>query len=254
MTRKSLNRTIHRVYLTLGLVLVIALAAKLAGVVPGLAQPFVDVAARLYEFIKEMAPLLIAVLATYLASAFQKRSKFTSGLEQEWRSIVSTKNALYSFCEKGYPTAEDYIDTFCRISETLDTMRIIYSNVGETDQLIGLYPYAPLHDMRRALATLDPRKNKNITPEYRKLVRDAILQSFYALRENFLEELDLEEPVHPLLISGGHRLKVPGYSGAAKRVHDSQRQRQNTLDQAQGASRREDIDSLLGELYAREQS
>ena len=95
MTRKSLNRTIHRVYLTLGLVLVIALAAKLAGVVPGLAQPFVDVAARLYEFIKEMAPLLIAVLATYLASAFQKRSKFTSGLEQEWRGIVSTKNALY---------------------------------------------------------------------------------------------------------------------------------------------------------------
>ena len=29
-------------------------------------------------------------------------------------------------------------------------------------------------------------------------MRDAILQSFYALRENFLEELDLEEPSHPL--------------------------------------------------------
>jgi len=37
--------------------------------------------------------------------------------------------------------------------------------------------------------------------ETRALVRDAILQSFYALRETFLEELALEEPNHSLLIS-----------------------------------------------------
>ncbi len=37
-------------------------------------------------------------------------------------------------------------------------MRSVYQNVGETNDLIGLYPYAPLHDMRRALQTLDPRK------------------------------------------------------------------------------------------------
>ena len=133
-------------------------------------------------------------------------------------------------------------------------MRIVYCNVGETDDLIGLYPYAPLHDMRRALQTLDPRKNKAITPEYRKLVRDAILQSFYALRENFLEELDLEEPGHPLLISGGRRLKVSGSGRSAKRAQDVQRQRQNEKDKAEEGTRREDIDGLLAELYHREQS
>ena len=59
--------------------------------------------------------------------------------------------------------------------------------------------------MRRALQTLDPRKN----PQARRRRAcatwraTAILQSFYALRETFLEELDLEEPDHPLLISGG---------------------------------------------------
>ena len=201
-----------------------------------------------------MAPLLIAVVATVLASAFQKRSKFTASLEQEWRSIVSTKNALYEFCEKAYPTAEDYLAAFCRISETLDTMRIVYRNVGETDELIGLYPYAPLHDMRRALVTLDPRKNKNVTPEYRKLVRDAILQSFYALRENFLEELDLEQPVHPLLISGGRRLKQTGQTPTARRVESQQRARQIEHDKFHATSRREELDALLGDLYAREQA
>ncbi len=68
---------------------------------------------------------------------------------------MRTKAALYAYCEKTYPTADDYIAAYCRISETLDNMRIVYSNVGETDELIGLYPYAPLHDMRRALQTID---------------------------------------------------------------------------------------------------
>lgn len=260
MTRQSLNRTISRVYMALALVLLVAFATKLAGYVPGLGAALglsddgIGLAARIYEFIKEMAPLLIAVLATYLASALQKRSKFTASLEQEWRALVATKNALYAFCEMAYPTADDYVATFCRMSETLDNMRIIYRNVGETDELIGIYPYVPLHDMRRALQTLDPRKNKNVTPEYRKLVRDAILHSFYALRENFLEELDLEEPVHPLLISGGRRLKVPGFSAPAQRLQERQRDRQNARDSEQRSSRREDIDGLLGELHAREQA
>ena len=254
MTRTSLNRTLRLVYVVLGLVLVLALCAKMAGQIPWLPAPLAKLADALYEYLKEMAPLMIAVLGTLLASAFQRRSKFTSSLEQEWRGIVATKSALYAFCEKAYPTADDYVAAFCRISETIDNMRIVYCNVGETDDLIGLYPYAPLHDMRRALQTLDPRKNKAITPEYRKLVRDAILQSFYALRENFLEELDLEEPGHPLLISGGRRLKVSGSGRSAKRAQDVQRQRQNEKDKAEEGTRREDIDGLLAELYHREQS
>jgi hypothetical protein len=40
--------------------------------------------------------------------------------------------------------------------------------------------------MRRALQTLDPRKNPAPDAEARALVRDAMLQSFYALRETFL--------------------------------------------------------------------
>ena len=254
MTSISLKRTLAFVYITLSLVLLVAFVAKLAAQVSWPPELTPKLAGTIYEFLREMAPLLIAVLATLLASAFQRRTKFTTSLEQEWRGIVGTKNALYAFCEKAYPTADDYIAAFCRISETLDNMRIVYRNVGETDALIGLYPYAPLHDMRRALQTLDPRRNKNVTPEYRKLVRDAILQSFYAVRENFLEELDLEEPAHPLLISGGKRLKLPGYAEPAKRMQDRQRKRQNEFDRTLEGTRREDIDSLLGELYAREQN
>ena len=126
-------------------------------------------------------------------------------------------------------------------------MRSVYRNVGETDDLVGLYPYAPLHDMRRALQTLDPRKTPSPDAEARNLVRDAILQSFYALRETFLEELDLEQPDHPLLISGGRRAKRSGSAGGARRAQGRQRVRQD-----RAASPDPRIDEMLAELYAKE--
>ena len=249
MTRSSLNTTLHRAYLLLFVLLAVAFSARLAEHIPGFPPSRIELAQHIYEYMRDMALVFITVIAAYLANVFQKRSKFVESLEEEWRGIVRTKSALYSFCEKSFPTADDYIAAFCRISETLDNMRIVYSNAGETDDLVGLYPYAPLHDMRRALQTLDPRKNQNITPEHRKLVRDAILQSFYALRENFLEELDLEAPDNPLLISSGRRLKKPGATRRAKALQEQQKRRQGKDD----IGRRPDIDKLLTDLYAKEQ-
>ena len=255
MTRHSLRRTLSRLYLFLGVILAISLLAKFADYIPLLKLLGLEAGLKdIYEFLRDMSLLIATGGVAYISNVYQKRSNFVNSLEAEWRALVATKNSLYAFCEKPYPTAEDYIDAFCKLSASLDNMRIIYRNVGETDDLIGLYPYTPLHDMRRALMTLDPRKTKDINPEYRKLVRDAILQSFYALRETFLEELDLEQPGHPLLISGGRRLKKPGATAAANRMQKRQRDHQDKTAPAPANSRGEEIDALLSELHQREQA
>ena len=249
MTRTSLNRTLRRAYVILGFVLVIALVARLSDHIPGLSGSGAEqILKDIYDYLKDMALVLVTVVAAYLANVFQKRSKFVESLEQEWRGIVTTKTALVSYCDRPYPSLEDYLKAYCRISETIDNMRIVYRNAGETDKLVGLYPYAPLHDMRRALQWLDPRKKPNTAASERKLAQDAILQSFAALRENFLEELDLEEPRHPLLISGGRRLKRPGAKRAARSEQERQRKRQDGEPQA-----RPDVDTLLSHLYYDEQ-
>lgn len=249
MTRHQLARTLRRSTSLLVLVLVVSFVAKLADNIPGLAgTPAEKIAGQIYEYLKDMALVLITVVAAYLASVFQKRSKFIESLEEEWRGIVKTKSALYAYCEKPYPSSDDYIAAFSRISETIDSMRIVYRNAGETNDLIGLYPYAPLHDMRRALSAIDPRKRQNIAPADRKLVQDAVLQSFYALRENFLEELDLQQPAHPLLISGGRRQKQPGASRAARAQQDAQRK----ANDGNGDGARPDIDAFLERLYLAE--
>jgi len=250
MTRSNLKRTLRRVYLLLAAVLAVSFLAKVADHVPGLAGTGPEKLLKDgYEYLRDMSLLIATGGVAYITNVFQKRHGFVEALKEEWRDIIATKSALFAYTQLERPTPEQYMATFCRLSETIDNMRSVYRNVGETDDLVGLYPYAPLHDMRRALQTLDPRKNPDAGPEARALVRDAILQSFYALRETFLEELDLEQPDHPLLISGGRRAKKSGSTATARRAQERQRARQ---DREPSPDPR--IDELLAQLYARESS
>ncbi len=248
MTRVSVNRTLKRLYWLLTAVLLLLLASKFADDVSGLPPFVVSAANKVYDFMRDMSLLIATGGVAYLSNIFQKRSKFVESLEEEWRNIVRTKSALLSTCEKPYLATDDYLAAFYKISETIDTMRIVYKNSGETSTLVGLYPYAPLHDMRRALQTLDPRINPEATADQKTLVREAILQSFFALRETFLEELDLEEPQSPLLISGARRLKVPGADMAARIMQDHQRRR---LERE--PAQKPEVDAFLTALRTREE-
>ena len=250
MTRSTLKRALRRIYALLVLVLGISFLAKIADHVPVLdGSGFEKFLKDSYEYLRDMSLLIATGGVAYITNMFQKRSSFVEGLKEEWRDIIATKSALFAYTQLERPTREQYIATFCRLSETIDNMRSVYQNVGETKSLIGLYPYAPLHDMRRALQTLEPRKNPDADEDARNLVRNAILQSFYALRENFLEELDLQEPDHPLLISSGRRAKKSGSTSNARRAQDRQRARQDRVPPPDPR-----IDEMLAQLYDKENS
>lgn len=250
MTRTILKRTLRRIYALLIIVLGISFFAKIADHIPFIAGTGPEKLLKdAYEFLRDMSLLIATGGVAYVANVYQKRSSFIEALKEEWRDIIAAKSALFSYTQLERPTLEQYLATFCRLSETIDNMRSVYQNVGETADLIGIYPYAPLHDMRRALQTLDPRKAPNADAEARNLARDAILQSFYALRETFLEELDLEEPDHPLLISGARRVKTSGATRVGRRAQERQQGRQDRVPSPDPR-----IDAMLAELNAKENS
>jgi hypothetical protein len=250
VTRSTLTRTLRRVYLVLILVLGISFVARIADYVPFLAGTGAERLLKdTYEFLRDMSLLIATGGVAFIANVYQKRQSFIDALKEEWRDIIAAKSALFTYTQYERPSLDQYLATFFKLSETIDNMRSVYRNVGETGALIGLYPYAPLHDMRRALQTLDPRENPDADVEARTLVRDAILQSFYALRETFLEELDLEEPDHPLLMSGGRRIKT---SGATQTALDALKRQKARQERAGAPDPR--IVALLSELRTKEET
>jgi hypothetical protein len=249
MTRRRLSRTLTLTFLFLGAVLALAAAARFAyPMLPRDSQAH-HVLLATYEYLKDMSLLIATGGVAYLSNVYQKRSSFIEALRQEWNEILRAKSAVFAFTHIDAPTHSQYVDTFCVVSETIDNMRVVYRNVGETSELIGLYPYAPLHDIRRALQTIDPRKRPSTTADERKLVRDAMLQSFYALRECFLEELDLDEPSNPLLIHSGRRTKRPGSSSASRSM-----QARQSVERRKMPDNNLDVDAMLSALYEKEQA
>lgn len=250
MTRSSLRRTMRVSYVVLALVLVVSLAAKLADWLPGVSgTAAVALAKDIYDYLKDMALVFVTVVATFMAGVYQRRQSFIAALKEEWRDIIKAKSALVAYTQLDRPGRQDYMTAFLAISETIDNMRTVYRNVGETGELIGLYPFAPLHDMRRALQALDPAKSAGLDEDQRRLARDAILQSFYALRECFLEELDLDEPDRPLLAMGVRRRKRSGAPDSARTLQTEERRDTDLM-----APPDPRIDAFLRALYDKEQS
>jgi hypothetical protein len=197
-----------------GLIVLIglALAAKLSGI------PW---ALNFYEFIRDTSLLIVTVVAAYMASIYQKRTTFLQNLREQWYEIVGAKAALIFYCHQDKPTLDDYLVAARELSESIDTMRIVYANVGETDELIGLYPYSPLHHMRIVMESLDPRKGTPTT-EQLYAARGEIWEAFNAIREHFLDEFDIDEPSRPILIHQMKRLKRDGATREALERKDRQ--------------------------------
>ena len=199
MTRRRLYRILSINFALFATLLLIAMVCKLSG------DTFLG---EIYEFIRDMSLIFITLAAAYLANVYQKRSNFLQSLREEWREVVDTKSILVAYCEHPEPTMDDYIEARRRISQTIDYMRIVYRNVLESDQYIGYYPYESLHDMRRAIDDLDPKKRSDISFEEKKRTKKYIRDRFLALRENFLEEFDLQEPTKPVLGRDKIRKKI----------------------------------------------
>jgi hypothetical protein len=250
MTRASLRRTLRRVYLFIGALLAMALAAKLLKDVPvwGPIDP-----KDIYEFLRDMSLLIATGGVAYITNVFQKRHSFVEALREEWREIVETKSALLAYTHRPSPTHEQYVATFNQLSQTIDNMRTVYRNVGETSRLVGLYPFVPLHDMRRVLQTLDPRKGQPIGPDDCAVARDAMLQSFYALRDSFLDELDLEQPTRPILSYGARRMKRSGATSAARAQQEREQVALERHAPIDGDEARR-INEMLTRQYVKEQS
>ena len=148
-----------------------------------------------YSTIKDFSSLLIAIGAAYLAYCFQRRQAFLVSLRDLWKELVEAKGELIEYTHNPNPDQVAFSKAHRALSKAIDTVRGVYRNVGETEDEIGLYPFEPLHDMRKVLDELGFGK---ATPDKRRAARLRFLRSWNALRWAFLKEFSTPEPPHPI--------------------------------------------------------
>lgn len=139
----------------------------------------------LYAVLKDFSSLVLLIAAAYLGYCFQKRQAFLSGLRDLWNECVEAKADLIDYTHNPHPTEEDFQKAARSISVAIDMVRAVYRNIGENKKFVGLYPFEPLHDMRKALDDLGFHE---VTKKNQKVARDNIVNSWNALRWCFLSE------------------------------------------------------------------
>ena len=152
----------------------------------------------IYGVIKDFSSLFIALAAVYLAYCFQRRQNFLIALSALWREIVSAKIEVIDYIDSAKPDDAAFAKVNRALSETIDLVRGVYQNVGESETTVGLYPFEPLHDMRRALESL----RADLTPERRTIERMNVDRAWNALRFAFLKEFSRPPPPWPILQPG----------------------------------------------------
>jgi len=148
-----------------------------------------------FQVIKDIVPLAIAIGAAYLAYCFQRRQAFLVSLRDLWKEFIEAKAELVEYTHNSEPDQMAFGKAHRTLSKAIDAVRGVYRNVGETDEAVGLYPFEPLHDMRRALQQLGWVES---TPEKRTEARRRVIQAWNALRWAFLQEFSTPEPRHPI--------------------------------------------------------
>jgi hypothetical protein len=185
MTLARLRKRVGLVAGGLGLVIAVAVTLRLFG------------EDEAYGTVKDLSPLVIAILAAFLASSFQERATFVQSLRSLWSQLIDAKNELMEYTRTPSPSSEQYAYAFKQLSKAIDEMRGVYRNVGEDDNYRGYFPYEPLHDMRRSLKKLEQSPDDADAAE---AAQREISAAWDALRPSFLAEFAPPEPTTPIVL------------------------------------------------------
>lgn len=204
MTRRSLYRRLYGGLALAGLGLAALAAGKLAGI---------GWLSALYGVVIDLSLFLAVAGAAYAAHLLQRRATFLRSMRDQWHRVVDAKAALTTYCDRQVTSTEEFIEALTVVSRAIDHMRIVYTNVGESAEDAGRYPFEALLDMRRALDSIDPRKHAPVSLDQKARARVRAARAFYSLRERFLDEFEREEPQFPILEPGSRRLKQAERAG-----------------------------------------
>lgn len=146
---------------------------------------------KYFTVFKDLILLWVAIPAAYLGDCFQRRSAFTAALREMWANMIESVNQARQFTFDPNQTQETYGEVLKSLSKSIDEVRGVYSNIGETKNKIGLYPYESLKEIQKLISQLGYGKYDQLKSDK---TRCSIEHHWGLIKSSFLFEFDRPVP------------------------------------------------------------
>lgn len=146
---------------------------------------------NLFQTFRDFILLLVAIPAALLTDYFQKRNNFEDALRQLWSQISSSVNEARQYTFRSHSTEDEYRRILVGLCRSIDEVRSVYKNLGESKANTGYYPFDSLkiiYEIFKELGygQLDEKKAKTS--------REQLEHYWKNFNESFLWEFDRPEP------------------------------------------------------------
>jgi hypothetical protein len=167
----------------------------------------------LYDVYRDSVPIIVALPAAWLASAFQRRLSYMQALRNLWSDAIDSVHAALRYTENPSPSPVLYASTLSKLGITIEHVRAVFKNVDEREGTGGLYPFEHLKLIYAAVADLG--YGDDVTDADRRAAKINVVRHWKGVRARLLLEFDRATPTYrgDLVSLGpfleGHRAHAP---------------------------------------------
>lgn len=147
-----------------------------------------------YSALKDATPFALALPATLLTYAFQRRISYLQTLRSLYSDITNAISRAIQYTKSGERELAEWDVVLSDISRVIEGVRAVYVNLNETSDNRGIYPFQPLKDIHKALLSCPPGTDE---PD-RERIESLVTANWQDVRRRFLLEFDRSVPTWPV--------------------------------------------------------
>lgn len=98
----------------------------------------------IYNGFKDLIPFAVAIPAAWLGYCFQRRQAFLKDTRELWTKLVGAVQEALQYTHATTALQSDYGRVLKGLSTAIDELRAVFSNFGEAEAQIGLFPFESL--------------------------------------------------------------------------------------------------------------
>ena len=148
-----------------------------------------------YTTFKDLVPLAIAIPAAWLGYCFQRRQAFIKDVRDLWSKLVNATQEAVQYTHIQTPSQSEFAKVQKTLSVAIEEVRGVFTNIGESEENIGYFPFDGIKDIQRIISSL--YFGEAVSIEKSTASRAEIIAKWKELRKKFLADCARGAPMRP---------------------------------------------------------